>query len=377
METTFWIIILLMFLVHPGYFFFLFTISRFVKREVVKGDSLPKVSFIIAAYNEEKVIKEKLENALEIDYPVDKIQIIVASDCSSDDTDSIVSEFADKGVILSRLEKRGGKTANQNNALQFATGEILVFSDAGTIYDKSAIKNIVRNFEDPKVGCVGGRLVHFGQKSKHLVSEKNYYTSFEQLAKTYESSIYTIVGVNGPIYAVRKDINEPLPESLTSDFLTPLMVIRKGFRAIYEPEAISYEEIPLTTGTELRRKIRTVRAGVTVINSERSLLNPFKHFWPSIFLFGHKISRWLFFLLMIGLFICNLIIRDINSIYFLLFILQILFYSLVVIAAISANFQRIKLLGLPYFFCVYNLASILGILEFLRGNRSEIWEVER
>ncbi|UCC80219.1 MAG: glycosyltransferase family 2 protein [Candidatus Zixiibacteriota bacterium] len=373
----FWIFLLLMFSVHPGYFIFLWFISRFVHKNVDKKDFLPSVSFIIAAYNEEKVMRQKLENSLNLDYPSDKIQIIVASDCSDDNTDNIVREFKDKGIVLSRLETRGGKTANQNNALTAATGEILVFSDAGTVYDPLAIKKLVRNFNDPGIGCVGGRLIHVADTFKSLVDEKNYYTSFEQKTKIFESSIYSIIGVNGPIYAVRRDLYRPLPEDLTSDFLTPLFIIRRGCRAVYEPEAMSFEEVPPTSGTEFRRKIRTVRAGVTVLYAMRSLLNPFRYFWPGIFLVGHKLSRWFFFLLMIGLLISNLFVIYDDTIYSIAFISQIMFYFLVIMAKLNKSFQKSKIFSIPYFFFIYNLACVFGIAQFLSGKKSEIWEVER
>jgi len=360
-----------------GYPLFLMVTSKLFRRPVKRLDFQPSVTLIIAAYNEEKIIREKLENCLKLDYPSDLLEIIVASDCSSDGTDDIVREYADRGIILNRLKYRGGKTANQNAAVRKSKGEMIVFSDASAIYEPDAISKLVRNFGDPEIGCVGGRLVHYNEKSKHLVKEKNKYTSFEQKLKIMESSIYSIIGVNGPIYAVRRELARELPTDLTSDFMAPLDVILQGYRAVYEPEAISYEEVPATHSSEFRRKIRTVKAGITVVTALHSILNPFKFFWPSLFLIGHKVLRWIISLFFIGLLFSNFILYGTSTFYTLAMWGQVIFYGLAAMGEIIKKNKSLNILALPYFFSIYILASLFGLIKYFASEKTEIWEVER
>jgi len=377
MEILFWISAVLIFLAYPGYVLFLCLMSRICSRPVNKKDYQPRVSLIIAAYNEEADIRERIENVLALDYPAGLIQIIVASDCSTDNTDNIVREYQNRGVILNRLEKRGGKTANQNATLAVADGEIIFFTDAGTYYAPDVIQKVVRNFNDPAVGCVGGTMHFVRDKTEQLVTEKKYYTSFDQKLKIYESRIYSIIGVNGPLYAVRRKYCRPLPENLTSDMISPLDVIRQDRRVIYEPEALSLEKIAPSSGSEFRRKVRTVRSGMSAVFAMRALLNPFKYFWPAIFLMGHKILRWLFFIFMAGLFIGNAFMADRAGFYQIVFIFQLIFYGLALIGVVTRKIKSLKPFTIPYYFCLYNLAAAAGFFKFLFGEKTEIWEVER
>ncbi len=377
MLIAFWVFVILILITYPGYIVFLWVTSRLVRKEVEKKSYLPSVSLIIAAYNEEKVIGERLENSLKLDYPPDLLEIIVASDCSTDDTDRIVKGYQNRGVILSRLDKRGGKTANQNAALKIARGEILVFSDASSFYQPDAIKMIVRSFNDPGVGCAGGKLVFVSEKGKPLVEEKKYYTSFDQALKTHESEIHSIIGVNGPLYAVRKELCRPLPEELTSDLAVPLDVIRQRYRVVYEPEAVSLEEIAPSSKSEFRRKVRTVSAGMNAVYAYRSLLNPIRYFWPAFFLFGHKILRWFFFIFLLGIFICSLFLASKSWFYAVILYFQVIFYLFATIGALVKNRSSMKSLTVPYYFCLYNLASLYGFVRFLFGEKKEVWEVER
>jgi cellulose synthase/poly-beta-1,6-N-acetylglucosamine synthase-like glycosyltransferase len=301
----------------------------------------------------------------------------VASDCSTDNTDNIVGEYRDRGVILNRMEKRGGKTANQNAALKVADGDIIFFTDAGTYYSADVIKKVVRNFNDARVGCVGGMMHFVKDKTEQLVAEKKYYTSFDQRLKIYESCIDSIVGVNGPLYAVRREYCRPLPENLTSDMTAPLDVIRQGARVVYEPEALSLEKIAPTSGSEFRRKVRTVRAGMSAVLAMRSLLNPFKYFWAALFLTGHKILRWFFFVFMLMLFVSNIFLLNSGDLYRIIFILQIAFYGLALIGVLLKKVKGLKVFTVPYYFCLYNLAAVAGFFKLLFAEKTEIWEVER
>jgi len=342
-------------------------------KKIRKADIRPTVTLIIAAYNEEVAIREKIENSLVLEYDKNKLEIIVASDCSTDKTDEIVRDYRNHGVRLVRLSERGGKTAVQNLAVKEAKGEILVFSDATTSYRTDTIQKIARFFADESVGCVGGKLLFKRKKGIIFGGEKNVIEEYDQYIKQRESEIQTIFGVNGCLYAVRKHLYESLSNNLTSDFVLPLKIIEKGYRVIYEPEALSFEEPCANARAEFKRKIRTVRAGITGLVNMRSLLNPFKR--PFIFwgLVSHKLLRWLvpyFLLLAFG---ANLTLLGENDFYKGCLIFQILIYAFTLTGYfLEKTRYKVKIFPITFNFMMLNLAAIYGFVEFLKGNRGEI-----
>src|SRR5437867_3958105 len=221
---------------YGGYPLILWLLSRVMGYGVRKGDMEPRVSMIIAVHNEEQRIHEKLENALTQDYPKDRLEIIVASDCSTDDTDAIVFQYGDRGVVLVRTPERNGKEAAQGTAMKAATGDILVFSDAATVLPADSIRNIVRNFYDPRVGCVSSvdRLLTDDGK----VAGEGAYVRYEMLLRRLESQIGTVVGLSGSFFAARRELCEPWRSDLQSDFNTVLNAVRRGFRAVSDPDSV-------------------------------------------------------------------------------------------------------------------------------------------
>ncbi|MDD4364019.1 MAG: glycosyltransferase family 2 protein, partial [Atribacterota bacterium] len=227
--------ILLLSYIYLGYPLSLYSLSLFKKYNIIYlVGYLPSVSIIIAAYNEEKVIEDKIKNTLELDYPKEKLEIIVFSDSSKDNTDDIVKRYEKVGVKLLRIEGRKGKTFCQNRAVKHAKGEIVVFSDANSIYQSDAIKKLVRNFADKQIGCVSGELKYFSSDNNNDKNSEGFYWKYEKMIKRLESKNSSLVGANGAIYAVRKKLYVFLEDFAISDFTEPLMIFKNGCRVIYE-----------------------------------------------------------------------------------------------------------------------------------------------
>lgn len=377
----FWFSLLFILYTYAGYFIFLQLTSIFLTfaRKNNRGTSEiePSVSLIIAAYNEDKVIEEKILNSLQLNYPKNKLEIIVASDCSTDETDRIVNKYKNRGVILARLLKRGGKTAAQNESLNYATGDILVFSDANSMYEKNAIRHLIKPFKDKKVGCVGGRLTYKGQDQVELIKEKGLYLNYDQYIKLLESKIRSCIGLDGAIYAIRRSCARPIPDTITTDFAVPLDVIKQNYKVDFENRAVAYELIASSSSAEFKRKVRTVKVGANVIYSMRELLNIKKFGMISIFLYSHKIFRWILFIFLAFLFISNVFLIDANKFYFGILCLQILFYLFSIIGLIVKKRNPNKLFTVPFYFCMYNICAAVGLFKFLTEEKTEIWEVER
>ena len=347
------------------------------RRTDSQTSDLPSVSLVIAAYNEESLIAGKMENSIALDYPRELLQIIVVSDCSVDRTDEIVESFHSFGVKLVRCSTRRGKTGAQNQALSQATSDIIVYSDADFHLDKNAIRVMVRNFEDPSVGCVGGRITYTSNGQTELVEEKKIYEAVDQQVKKLESDLGACIGVDGAIYAIRKDLAYKMPEHLTTDFAVPLEVIRQGYRVIYDEEAVAVGTVARTMKHEFRRKVRTVRAGAIVLYEYAYMLNPFRYGLVSVSLLFHKLFRWIGIIPMTALFVFSFLGRTYSH-----FCLDTFFAIafIIVLAAIGYLIRKtkpVRLFTVPFLFIATSFAAALGLVEFARGKKSEQWAVDR
>ena len=242
-----------------GYPLLLGLLARVFARPHVKDeDYRPAITLIISAYNEETVLRDKLHNTLELDYPRDKFRVMVVSDGSTDATDAIVEEFADQGVLLVRPEKRQGKTAGLNLALEQVDGDIVVFSDANAIYDRNVLRKLARNFADPQVGyAVGHARYQMDEQTAAGASEGSYW-NFEVRLKQWESDFASVVGGDGAIYAIRTSLWEPLQKTDINDFVNPLQIVAKGYRGIFDAEAWCSEQPAGEFSKEFGRKVRIV-----------------------------------------------------------------------------------------------------------------------
>ncbi len=299
--------------VYVGYPLLLFVVSRVWSRPVRKAPSTPSVTLIIAAYNEEAAIAAKLENSLALDYPPDRLEIMVASDGSTDGTNAIVERFVARHGERVRLLAlpRAGKTSGQNRAAAAARGEILVFSDATTMYDRDALAAMVANFADPSVGSVGGdvRYVVAGEETRDpevAGKGRQLYWNYEAAIRRWESRIYSVIGATGCIYSLRRDLYVPLDPAAISDFVQPAKALLRGFRSVVEDEAGAYEIAESKQlGDELQRRARVVLRGLRGVGYMPQILNPLRHPWLCFELISHRLMRWAVPFFLIAAFVSN------------------------------------------------------------------------
>lgn len=339
-------------------------------------DEYPSVSLIIAAYNEEEIIAEKIENSLELTYPSEKLEIIVFSDASSDRTDEIVGSYADEDVRLMRIEGRVGKTECQNRVASAVESDILVFSDANSMYDPNAITSLVRTFS-PEVGCVVGELRYSVEGG---VEGESVYWQYEQYIKRLESAVNSLVGANGSIYAVRASSYVPLPRSETSDFAEPLAIVESGEAVRYAANAVAREQTGDSTQSELNRRKRIVTRTWNTLSNYTRLLNPFEYPAFSFQLVSHKLLRWLSPVFLLLTFVSNALLAVLSSspVYDVTFVLQLLFYGLAVVGSVTdrLSIDSLPYIRVPYYFIVANYGMSVGLYRFLGGTNIVTWETE-
>jgi cellulose synthase/poly-beta-1,6-N-acetylglucosamine synthase-like glycosyltransferase len=360
---------------YAGYPALMFALSHILKRPVRRDDITPRVSVIIAAYNEERDIGAKLKNTLWLDYPRDRMEIIVASDCSTDQTDDIVRGFGAQGVILRQQPERFGKTVAQNRAVKISSGEILVFSDATTMYKRDAIRKIVRNFADPEVGCVAGQLIYANSSSSAVGDGCRSYWGYEKFLKRCESQVGSLIGVSGCLYAVRRICHARLANDMIDDFVIATEIHLQGLRTIYEPEAIAVEDANRRARDEFRMRVRVIKQTLSALHRYRHTLNPFRHKMFAFQMIAHKALRYAAPFLLIAAFIASG--WGSGSVVWLrfAFIGQLALYG-AAIAGLVRERRKLKLglLAIPYYFALANAASLVAFWKALRGDAYVTWE---
>ena len=376
-EIIFWTTIFIIFYTYIGYSIFVILFSRFFNNKINKKAIEPKVTFLITAYNEEKNIAQKLENTLSLDYTKGKLEILVASDGSTDRTDEIVRGFANQAVKLFRVEGRVGKTETQNQAVKAATGDIIIFSDATTRYEKSNIKNIVRNYADMEVGAVSGRYEYYNPTGSSIGIGNILFWKYENLIKSSQTRIRTITGCCGCIHSVRRSLYEPLPPDIISDLVEPLKILEKGYRIVFEPEAIAYEETTEKAAEEFYMRIRVISRGMRGLLYMKKLFNPFKYGFVSFQLFSHKLLRWLIPVFMIIILVANLFLLG-KPLYNFTLALQSIFYVMAIAGWIGEKLNvKSKLFSVPLYFSTVNIASLISLYKTLKGYKTVTWETIR
>lgn len=377
-EAVFWLSVASLIYTYGGYPLLLLIVSALRSRPVKRAEYTPKVTVIIAAYNEERDLEAKLKNTLALDYPKSSLEIMVTSDCSTDRTDEIARSFASRGVRLHRQAERLGKTAAQNAAVEQTHGEIILFSDATTHYQPDVLRLMVPSFADPSVGCVTGRVIYEGSSDSTVGEGTRSYWNYEFLLKKNESAIGSLIGVCGCMYAVRKSAYVPLYHEACSDFLIATTMVRQGLRAIYEPGAVCFEEPNAEANKELAVRVRIITQTFADLWRNRDMLNPLRRGFYAIQLLSHKVMRYLAPAFLLTILLLSGLLALQNTLYAIIFAAQIVFYS---IAAISWVFERagVKVPGLvlPQYFVITNLASILAFIKLIRGERYVKWEPSR
>ncbi len=374
--VIFWTSTALVVYAYLGYPLAIYLASRLFgrRRDPAAADDaqLPQLSLLIAAYNESSVIGERIENALAMDYPRDKLEIVVASDGSSDGTNEIVQRYADRGVVLLPFPERRGKSVVLNDAIGRLHGELMMLSDANTMMDPQAARRLVRWFSDPAVGAVCGWLDLYDTQTGR--NADGVYWRYENFLKRCEGRLDAVLGANGAIYAMRRELYQPIPpDTLVDDFTIPLLAkLHSGCRILYDKQAVAVEETAPDIHAEFRRRARIGAGGFQAIARLWPLLNP--RFGWTAFAFGsHKVLRWLspFFLLaMLG---TNVLLAGL-PVYRELLWGQLAFYALALVGSrISLPGWAGRLLRLPALFTAVNLALLVGFVRWLRRPQSGVW----
>jgi cellulose synthase/poly-beta-1,6-N-acetylglucosamine synthase-like glycosyltransferase len=360
---------------YAGYPALMFALSRILRRPVRRDDITPRVSVIIAAYNEERDIEAKLKNTLALDYPRGRMEIIVASDCSTDGTDDIVRGFSAQGVILRQQPERFGKTVAQNRAVRISSGEVLLFSDATTMLEPGAIRKIVRNFADPEVGCVSGQLIYANASSSDVAKGCRSYWDYEKFLKRCESEVGSLVGVSGCLYAVRRICHARLAGDMIDDFAIATEIHLQGLRVVYEPEAIAVEAANRRARDEFRMRVRVIKQTLSALHRYNHTLNPFRHRMFAFQMIAHKALRYAIPLPLIAALIASGWASGSVIWLRIAFICQLAIYA-AALAGFIRDRRGLKLgpLAMPYYFMLGNVASVVAFFKALQGESYIVWE---
>jgi cellulose synthase/poly-beta-1,6-N-acetylglucosamine synthase-like glycosyltransferase len=377
-ELVFWGSAFLVFYVYFGYPLVLWGLTRLFTVELKRDlTHTPMVSLMILAYNEEESIAKRIENALEMDYPADKLEVIVVSNGSVDRTDEIASGFAKRGVKLMSY-KEPGKTRAQNLAIPRANGALIILSDADTFYHLDAIKRLVSYFVDSRTGLVCGRVGHVDSLDSidEMVGKgERLYRGYDNILKILESKLGACIVASGCIIAFRKENYDRIDPSLTEDFVLPVRTLGKGFKNIFAPDAVAMEKVTEDGREEFGRKERTIIQGSRAFFSllrELPLSKPLIVFE----MFSHKFLRWLVGFFLVMAFVSNIFMLD-HTLYGLFFVLQAVFYASAGLGYLLKDYKaKLKVRGLfiPYFFCLVNTAAISALVKMSFGVKLASWK---
>lgn len=370
-EILFWLALFLTFYAYLGYPLLLGLLGKIVRRPVAMTATayLPDITVIIPVHNEERVIDAKLGNLDTLDYPRDRLTILIVSDGSTDQTRQRVLGYrGDLRIRFLELAQRQGKAAALNLGLQNTSSEIVVFSDASIMLASDALKRIVQPFEDATIGCVSGEDHIPGGGGEGL------YGQYELYLRNLESRVSSIAGASGSFYAMRTRLCKPFLPGLAPDFLSVLVTVEQGYRAITEPRASGTMSSTKSTRGEFQRKVRTLIRGMTALWYARGLLNPFRSGMFALILWSHKLMRWLVPFFLLALLLTNIGLLK-SPFYMGTAIAQAVFYLLAVLALLDIRLIRDNLLGkLCMYFTIVNCSIFVAWVQFLTGTRLEIWQ---
>ena len=344
--------------------------------------SPPPLSVVVACYNESRYIGPRIENLLGCDYPRDRLQIVVASDGSTDDTEAIANRYAEHNVRVVRTE-RGGKGQALNAGVAAATGDVLVFTDANTEFRPDALRAIVRPLADPTVGGVAGnqRYVRGSEASLSADGECCHW-NWDTRQKQWQSQAGSVTAATGALYAIRRRCFDPVPPHVMDDFHISTGVIARGLRLVFAADAVAVEPVATRDGVEFQRKVRVAVQGLRAVWTRRGLLNPLRYGWYSWQLFAHKIARRLLPLPLLALAVSAALLAGRSPVHLAVFAAGGLVIGLAAIAAVARvapqwRWPRAKLFAIPHFFCMAQVALLLAWWRVLRGSGLRVWEPER
>lgn len=388
MEVIFWFSAAAILYAYIGYPVILYVLSLFSRKSVLRDTQLcPQVSLIITVHNEQHRVQEKIDNTIALDYPEQKLEVIFASDASTDNTDEIVR--ADSRLKLVRSPERRGKEFAQKCAVDQSIGEVLVFSDVSTMLEPDALRNITAGFADPTVGCVSSedRFVD----AEGQVSGEGAYVKYEMFLRRLESRVNSLVGLSGSFFAARREVCTNWAVDLQSDFNTLLNSLKLGLRGVSDSRSLGWYRNIADEKKEFDRKVRTVLRGLSVLKRNLGAMNPFRYGLFAWQLFSHKLCRWLVPFFLLAAFVANLFLISTAWIYGLFFALQVIFYctALAYFAeGLTDKNQKqtgggriISRMGgifkIPYYFVVVNAAIFIAWIRFFRGQQAVYWNPSR
>jgi len=382
MIIVFWLSFFIVFYTFAGYgifLYFLIKIKRALKGRplipLADNDTLPDCTLVVAAYNEESYMEDKIANCLKLNYPEGKLKLLFVTDGSSDKTPDIISKYPQ--VQLLHQPQRAGKIAAVHRAMKYVSTEIAVFTDANTFLNADAIVNICRHYADKTVGCVAGeKRVQMDENADASAAGEGFYWKYESALKKWDSELYSVVGAAGELFSVRKSLYQDVPaDTVLDDFMISMLIAVKGYRIVYEPEAYAIENASENVSEELKRKVRIAAGGIQSILRLPELFNPFKFPVLSFQYVSHRVLRWTVTpFLLILIFVLNASLPR-TFLYNSIFVAQILFYFLAFLGFIMEKRQiRIKVLFVPYYFCVMNYAVLMGIIRYFTTKQSAVWE---
>jgi cellulose synthase/poly-beta-1,6-N-acetylglucosamine synthase-like glycosyltransferase len=373
-ELLLWLSLATVGYVYVGYPLTLLLLPRRRSRSIT-SNRLPRATVVIAAYNEAEHIANTVRNKLAQDYPADLLDVLVVSDGSSDGTDDIVTGLGAGRITLLRQEPRQGKTLALNRGVAAAQGELIIFSDANSLFEPDAVRRLAEAFDDPTVGYATGRLIYRDPGESAVGAGAGMYMNYESWLRRLETRVGSVVGVNGGIDAVRKVLYEPMRGDQLPDFVLPLQVVARRHRVVYCPEAISTEESLGWQRDEYRMRVRVSLRALHALSDMRSQLG----FGAGLFAFQllvHKVLRYLLVLPLAGALVSNLALVASPG-YVALFALQLACYVLAFVGWLSGGSIRFRPVFVPFYFCLLNLAAGEALLRFLRGQRQVLWTPRR
>jgi poly-beta-1,6-N-acetyl-D-glucosamine synthase len=374
-ETIFWGSAVLIAYTYAGYPLLAWMRSRLSRRPPLKNQILPRISIVVVAHNEVRRIRDRIANLLALDYPRELLEIVIASDASTDGTADVAMEFAASGIEVVRFEQHRGKPAVLNEIVPRLKGEFVVLMDARQRIEANALRALIANFSDQRVGAVSGELLlDQGTGNAQTGAGMGFYWRYEKFIRYHESRADSTVGVTGALYALRQRLFRPIPpDTLLDDVLIPMQIVRQGYRVLFEPEARAYDTVSPTAQAELTRKVRTIAGNFQLLWRERWLLNPrANRLWFQTL--SHKFCRLLGPLCLTAIVVSNLFLLE-HPLYRVLLVLQALFYM----AAAAGHLRRnaaphSSLLNIAYAFCLLNWATVLGFYRFVLGRQQVTWQ---
>lgn len=376
-QIIFWICAFLIFWAMVGYPVSLKVLSKIYKKRELKKDysHLPTVTVMVVAHNEEKVIREKLENICELDYPRDKISFLISSDNSTDATNEITQAFIEEhpeaDMRLFCVKERKGKTNAQNEAQREVTSEFLVMTDANAMLDKNAVKELMAAFAAEDVSYVTGRLTYVNPGDSMTASSESGYWDSDLRSREIESRIQTITAGNGALYACRNSEYIYLDPIRCHDGNMPMHYAIHGKKALYNKDAVAFEKAGEVDEDEYKRKVRMCRGILRAILPDIRILNVFRCKWYSYFYFGHRTCRYLLWINHLLVYVLNALLV-LHPVYFVLFVLQNLFYFCALLQLIFKT--KNKLLQMIFYYCMTVIAQWNGVFNILTGKAKPFWE---